>query len=51
MSDDKLDMILEELRYGHRDHERRLRALERIVGYGSGVVGMGLFVLKILRVI
>lgn len=33
------------------DHEKRIRLLERVVGYGSGALGMGFYLLKVLKVI
>jgi len=51
MSDDKLDVIIQELRDIARDHERRIRILERLAGYGSGAIGMGLFLLKVTGII
>jgi len=45
------EALLENLAQLSGDHERRIRLLERVVGYGSGAVGMGLFFLKALKVI
>jgi hypothetical protein len=46
-----LEVILRELQKLNGDHERRLRTLERAIGYGSGAVGMGLFIAKVLRLL
>lgn len=51
MTEEILQVYIEELRKLTSDHERRIRALERIVGYGSGAIGMAMFFLKVAKVI
>jgi hypothetical protein len=46
-----MEVILRELQRFNSDHERRLRTLERAIGYGSGAVGMGLFLAKVLKIL
>jgi hypothetical protein len=46
-----MEMALERLTEITSDHERRVRKLERVLGYGSGAVGMVLFLGKMFKVI
>ena len=47
----KITTMIEENHEQINDHEKRLRLLEKGLAYGSGAVGMGLFVLKVFKVI
>lgn len=46
-----MEVVLRELQKLTNDHERRLRTMERAIGYGSGALGMSLFLLKLAKVI
>ncbi len=45
------ELILEQLSALGGDHEKRIRFLERVVGYGAGAAGVIMFFLGKLKII
>jgi hypothetical protein len=46
-----METALERLTEITSDHEKRLRKLDRVIGYGSGAIGMALFLGKVFKII